>query len=201
MTKKEPREMRRREILQASLQCFSKKGYSDTTLEDIIEESGLSKGAIYWHFKGKRDIFISLMEEHLKEEERVWQQLLEEHGVGPMLLMKSGYAFLESHFKDEKLVPIFAELLSESYRDKKIMKRLQKFFDGWIEKIKEVFEIAIDRGAIKDFDPQDLSIGVFALIKGLVEMRTMYGKKVDFEKVWNTISRGLLEGIKEGGKK
>lgn len=199
MTKRKPKEMRKKEILEASFRCFSKKGYHNTKIDDIIKESHLSKGAIYWYFKGKRDIFVSLIEQHLQEEQQIWQELLQEHGVGPTLLLKSGYAFLESHFENEKMIPLFVELVSESFRDKEIKERLQNFFDGWIKKIKEVFEIAIQKGMIKDFDAEDLSIGVFALIKGLVEMRTMYGKKLNYEKVWNTFSRGLLEGIKKGG--
>jgi AcrR family transcriptional regulator len=199
MTKRETRETRRKEILDAAFRCFSKRGYHDTKVDDIMKESNLSKGAIYWYFKGKRDIFISLIEDHLHEEELVWENLLDEHGIGPALLIESGYAFLRSHFENEKMESLFVEFVAESYRDQEIMKRLQKFFDGWIKKVKGVFKIAIQKGIIKDVDPEYLSVAVFALMKGLVEMRTMYSKKIDFEKVWHTVSHGLLEGIKKGG--
>lgn len=47
MTRRKSEEIRREEILEAALKCFSKRGYHDTRMDDIINESGLSKGAIY----------------------------------------------------------------------------------------------------------------------------------------------------------
>lgn len=50
------REQRRRQILAAALRCFARKGFHETSMSDIITESGLSAGAIYGHFKGKSDL-------------------------------------------------------------------------------------------------------------------------------------------------
>lgn len=47
-------------ILDVSYQLFSKKGYEKTTIQDIVNELGMSKGAIYHHFKCKEDILDSL---------------------------------------------------------------------------------------------------------------------------------------------
>ena len=43
-------EERRGQIIEAALACFTRKGYANTTIDDIVAESGLSKGAIYWYF-------------------------------------------------------------------------------------------------------------------------------------------------------
>lgn len=48
---------RRAQIIEAALACFTRKGYVHTTLDDIVAESGLSKGSIYWYFKSKDEIF------------------------------------------------------------------------------------------------------------------------------------------------
>ena len=50
------------QILDAALEVFVKKGYSETRMDDIVKKSGLSKGAIYHHYKSKRDLFLSLIE-------------------------------------------------------------------------------------------------------------------------------------------
>lgn len=44
-------------ILDTAIKLFSKKGYEKTSLQDIIDETGLSKGAIYHHFSCKEEIF------------------------------------------------------------------------------------------------------------------------------------------------
>ncbi len=62
MTERKPSSVRRIEILEAALTIFVKKGYSDARMDDIVQEIGLSKGAIYHHFQSKRDLFIALIE-------------------------------------------------------------------------------------------------------------------------------------------
>ncbi len=51
---------RRDEIITAALNCFAAKGYQRTSMADIIEESGLSAGAIYGHFAGKKELFAAV---------------------------------------------------------------------------------------------------------------------------------------------
>lgn len=50
------REARRDEIARAALRCLERKGVHDTSIADIVEESGLSTGAIYSHFTNKAEL-------------------------------------------------------------------------------------------------------------------------------------------------
>lgn len=54
------REARREEILAAAVRAFSEKGFGRTSMADVIAESGLSAGAIYGHFDGKRELFLAV---------------------------------------------------------------------------------------------------------------------------------------------
>ncbi len=53
----------RRALLEAALKVFSQKGFAAARLEDVADEAGVSRGAIYWHFKNKADLFNTLSEE------------------------------------------------------------------------------------------------------------------------------------------
>ena len=64
----------RRQILAAALVVFSQRGYAGTTLDDITAEANLSKGAIYWYFDNKADLFASL----LGERASVFSELLDD---------------------------------------------------------------------------------------------------------------------------
>ena len=46
---------RKNQILEAAFKVFIDKGYSKTTMDDIVERSGLSKGALYHYYKSKKD--------------------------------------------------------------------------------------------------------------------------------------------------
>jgi len=53
----------RENLLNAGLRVFRQKGYSATRLEDIAQEAGLTRGAIYWHFGNKLELYRALVEE------------------------------------------------------------------------------------------------------------------------------------------
>jgi TetR/AcrR family acrAB operon transcriptional repressor len=52
----------RERLLDAAEQVFQRKGVSRTSLEDIAREAGLTRGALYWHFKDKGDIFAAIVD-------------------------------------------------------------------------------------------------------------------------------------------
>lgn len=64
----------RRQILAAALDVFSRQGYAGTTLDDITAAANLSKGAIYWYFESKADLFTIL----LGERASIFTELLED---------------------------------------------------------------------------------------------------------------------------
>ena len=63
--KKEDAEITRKQLLEAGLRVFSEKGYAATRLSDIAEEAGVTRGAIYWHFGNKKELFIALYKERV----------------------------------------------------------------------------------------------------------------------------------------
>ena len=64
------RTARRDEIIGAALRCFAAKGYQRTSMADVIEESGLSAGAIYGYFAGKQELFAAVAGRVLEARQR-----------------------------------------------------------------------------------------------------------------------------------
>ena len=62
---KEDAEITRQHLLKAGLKVFSEKGYAASRLSDIAEVAGVTRGAIYWHFKNKKELFIALFKENV----------------------------------------------------------------------------------------------------------------------------------------
>ncbi|SFR72642.1 transcriptional regulator, TetR family [Agromyces sp. CF514] len=58
----EYRAARRDEIIEAALRSFAERGIQRTSMADVIEASGLSAGAIYGHFAGKKELFAAVAE-------------------------------------------------------------------------------------------------------------------------------------------
>lgn len=60
---KEAAAITREQLLEAALQIFRNKGYTATTLDDIARQAGTTRGAIYWHFGGKAELFNTMVRE------------------------------------------------------------------------------------------------------------------------------------------
>ena len=56
-------QIRKKEILDAARKVFLSKGFADTVMEDIITETSLSRGGVYYHYKNKVEILHDLMRE------------------------------------------------------------------------------------------------------------------------------------------
>ena len=66
MTQEERSEKSRQQILDAALRLFSHRGYGATSVRDVAEEAGLSKGNVYHHFPDKETIFRGLLDRYFE---------------------------------------------------------------------------------------------------------------------------------------
>ena len=80
---------RRAQIIEAAVSCFLEKGYTNTSMSDIIKASGLSSGSIYSHFSGKEDILVSAVNERLENLKNLYAALPE--GAGPQDILETIY--------------------------------------------------------------------------------------------------------------
>lgn len=65
MARKTPEEAARTRqcILDAAVEVFVRDGIASATLEQVAQQAGVSRGAIYWHFKGKQDLLQRILDE------------------------------------------------------------------------------------------------------------------------------------------
>ncbi|HYK01137.1 MAG TPA: TetR/AcrR family transcriptional regulator [Thermoanaerobaculia bacterium] len=66
MTQEERSEKSRQQILDSALKLFSHRGYGATSVRDVAEEAGLSKGNVYHHFPDKESIFRALLDRYFQ---------------------------------------------------------------------------------------------------------------------------------------
>jgi TetR/AcrR family transcriptional repressor of mexJK operon len=58
---------RRRQILDAAQEVFAQKGFDGASIKDLAKAAKISPGLLYWYFKDKTDLFVSLISERIKE--------------------------------------------------------------------------------------------------------------------------------------
>ncbi|HYG60769.1 MAG TPA: TetR/AcrR family transcriptional regulator [Symbiobacteriaceae bacterium] len=75
------KEQRREQILEAAGRCFARQGYAQTSMQEILRESGLSAGAVYSYYQSKQDLYMALMERNLETDLRRFAAELEREGT------------------------------------------------------------------------------------------------------------------------
>jgi AcrR family transcriptional regulator len=64
-TRDEKKAHTRRRLLDAAAEVFARRGFAATSLDEIADAAGFSKGAVYSNFAGKEDLFLSVLDEHV----------------------------------------------------------------------------------------------------------------------------------------
>jgi AcrR family transcriptional regulator len=67
LNREEKNAVTQRRLLDAAREVFGRRGYGNTSLEEIAEEAGFSRGALYHHFESKEALFLALLDERLTE--------------------------------------------------------------------------------------------------------------------------------------
>ena len=71
----------RSQILEVASMLFAQKGFNETSMNDIVHASGLSKGGIYWHFKSKNEIVLAIFNQYFDMELAMLNSVLASEGT------------------------------------------------------------------------------------------------------------------------
>ncbi len=81
-------------ILDAAEDIFNEKGYSQTSLNEIAQAAGMTRGAIYWHFKDKGDLFCAMCERRRGSFRAPLEKVLQPDDKDPIEKLKQAHAQL-----------------------------------------------------------------------------------------------------------
>ena len=71
------KDLRKNQIMRAAEEVVIAKGYDQSRVDDIVKKSKLSKGAIYWYYNSKKEIYLSLVDHWFVEYSNGLQNIIE----------------------------------------------------------------------------------------------------------------------------
>jgi AcrR family transcriptional regulator len=107
----------RMELLDAALAVFAERGYRDASVDEVAERAGYSKGALYWHFSSKDDLFYALLEDRIL---KPWEESVR---------------MLESASPDEDMAPEASRLFGELLRGERDLLLIQ--YEYWAQAVRD----------------------------------------------------------------
>lgn len=191
---------RTRQILDAAVKVFSRSGFQKASMDDIVAESGLSKGALYWYFKSKDEIIVAVLD-HLFAGELIGvQQLAQGDGSAEGRLVEFSRITISEIKNMMRLVPITYEFYSLAFRNKIVQKSLRKYFQNYIDALTPVIEQGMARGEFRRVDARETAITLAAIVEGSLLLWVFDPKMVQLEAQLEMGVRLVLEGLKTDGK-
>ena len=189
---------RRAQIIRAAMACFLRKGYNNTTMDDIVAESGLSKGSLYWYFQSKDDLFITALTSFLTE---ITQAALAPPGPGlapseTLRRMAQGTARMVR--ETQGLFSLFLEFWSSSPRREEAGQLWADMLTQYKDLIVETIEAGVRSGEFRPVDAERLVWAMMAAYDGLAAY-LMLMPELDVEGISQVFVEALLEGLRARG--
>jgi AcrR family transcriptional regulator len=191
---KDIEETRRRQILDAAEKVFVVRGIDKARMDDIVEESGLSKGALYWYFKSKDAIIRAVVDRVFISEMREAETLVSAEGSASERL-KTFVGFAVREYKRiEKLLPLAYEFVALAARSKTVRETVVIYFNRYKDILADVIQQGIDRGEFKPCDPKTMAISVISMYEGMAMLWFIEPNLVD----WDVMGLEPIETILAG---
>jgi len=192
--KRQTTSLRRKQIIDALRKLIIECGSENVTVRRIAKEIGVSQGAIYRHFKSKREILsflVDYIEENLigdieKNDPHakileILENILKNHISA--IEQKKGVSFL-----------VVAEIISLG--DKRLNRKIYDVLNNYIDHIKDIIILGIQSKEIKaDIDPGMTATTFFGVIQGLVSLWALSNYTFTLEEkypgLWHFFSQSI----------
>ncbi len=185
-------------VLEAAAHVFSTCGFANSSLDKVAEHAGLSKGAVYWHFSSKQDLFLAILERTYEQQLRLLPVEVERilSSEEPMSALTDWLELqllcLES---DGEQPTLFLEFLV-SGREAEIREKLQKLHGHLMNEIGVLLQEMQRRGQLADeVDPRSVAVMLDALLKGVLIEWILDPRPESLRALILTISRTLWQGL------
>jgi len=188
-------EERKDQIMNAAEDVFARKGFSDARMDDIAEETGLSKGTLYLYYKSKDDLIISILDRIFQREFRVFEHL----DLASMSATDAIWNFAETTSKDVKmmmrLLPITYEFMGLAFRNKFVQKAFKAYFNRYMDILIPIIQHGIDTGEFRAADPKEIALAMGAIMEGTLLLWVYDNSLVEPEIHIRSGMKLLLDGV------
>ena len=189
--------VRQKQIVDAARKLIIRYGSEHVTARRIAEEIGISEGAIYRHFKSKRDI-LSLLIDHIEHNLIGDIQKTDMPGSTPLERLDS---ILRNHLSSiEKRRGVSFQVIAEivSLGDKKLNTKISETINRYIGHLKGLLSEGVKAGEVReDIDLEAAATLLFGMIQGLVNIWALANYSFNPEErylpIWHIFCQGITK--------
>jgi AcrR family transcriptional regulator len=197
----EPTELtiaRRSQILDAAVDVFARKGFHKARMDDIVAESGLSKGALYWYFTSKDELIRAILDRFFDSEMKDLAGLVSAGGSAFLRLEQVQRQVGTDLARFNRLLPITFEFYAVASRQEGVQAALQGYFEKYRRLLTALIQQGIDRGEFQPVDADQIALVLIALFEGTLLLNVLDPQAVDWSVTSEAGLKWLMAAIQTG---
>jgi len=197
VTQRKNTQVRQKQIVSAARKLIVRYGSEHVTVRRMAKEIGVSEGAIYRHFKSKRDIIHFL----IGDIENTLIGDIEKNYTGKLNPLETLENIIAGHISSMEqrkgvVFLVIAEIVSLG--DKKLNKEVYDVIEKYLERIKLILADGINEGLLRpDLDLDAAAILFFSMSQGMVDIWALSQYNFDlnnqYKSIWNVYSESIIK--------
>jgi AcrR family transcriptional regulator len=189
----------RSHILDVAGELFAERGYDATSLADICERAGVTKGAFYHHFESKQAVFLELRDRWLSPLEAQLTLTRDEDQTLPELLQRVADMAREIFRAEgeEQRRQIFLELLSAARQDPAILPAMLNPIQKYREWFAQLIAAGIKEGTLRKVDRELAAQMLISLGFGLLVLSLLDPHGADWGDIASRAMPLLMQGLEK----
>jgi len=187
----------RSNILHTALELFSRNGYDATGVAEICKRAKVSKGAFYYHFPSKQDLFLALMTDWLGALDGSLQLASASAQDIPQAIENMADASGKLFDSLQDGFPILLEFWTQANRQPEIWTKVVEPYRKYLSYFANVIQLGMDQEAFReDLDPELTSRFLTAIVMGLLLQATFDPEGADWQAVTRSGIKILLNSMR-----
>jgi len=186
-------------ILETVAPIFNKKGYVATSLSDITEATGLTKGAVYGNFRNKEELALAAFDYNVHKLLSKISNRLEatSSATQQLFILTNFYRFYGDYTRELGGCPLLNMGINANMQNARLMERVQQVIEKLQNQIEEVIKEGKVKGEIWPYIKADVfARQIFIMIQGAVFFTTTTNDSVYLKETMDTIDKMIINQLK-----
>jgi len=177
-------------IIETTAGIFNTKGYAATSMSDITEATGLTKGSIYGNFENKEEVCLAVFDYNLGKVNKIIQQRMQAANTYFDKLM--AYVTVYDRFSNNAFpqggCPILNTAIEADDTNVVLKEKAAAAIVKWKKNVEEIIKKGIQAGEFKEItDPAQFALSMIALIEGGIMIAKVTNSQGSFDKILKTV--------------
>ncbi|MFC1581567.1 TetR/AcrR family transcriptional regulator [Candidatus Neomarinimicrobiota bacterium] len=186
---------RKEQILSAALHVIVEKGYDGSRMDDIVVASKLSKGAIYWYFKSKKEVYLSLVNYWVHNYSAVLNHIVEDGDPAARQLTDLFQYFVDQYESNSTVFKALVEFWSLASRDTDFREKFQTVYSEFTDLIEKIVIHGVNDGEFKNLNTRIAALSIMVNIEATNWFTLFDTHGVTVREYMDTISDFILAGL------